>query len=217
MSNTVTKTRFDTNERIRFIGKPLVFSLALVPLVLIVLRAMGIGGDLGANPIEELLDHFGNWGLRFLLITLSITPLRHIIGKPWPLRFRRMLGLFAFFYVSLHFSIYLWLDQGFALGSIVEDIIKRPYITLGLFSVLILLALALTSPHAARRRLGKRWQKLHYLVYPAAILAVWHFWWQVKKDIAEPLVYAVILALLLGFRLVHRHRAQKKKSGAKPA
>ncbi len=204
------RKKFGINERIRFVGKPLVFTLALVPLVLIVLRVFGIVGDLGANPVEELLDHFGNWGLRFLLITLSVTPLRHIIGKPWPLRFRRMLGLFAFFYVVLHFSTYIWLDQGFALGAIIEDIIKRPFITLGLVSVLILLALALTSPHAARRRLGKRWQKLHYLIYPAAILTVWHFWWQVKKDIAEPLIYAVILALLLGFRMVHRQRAKRK-------
>ena len=209
MATSATATRkFGINERIRYVGKPLVFLLALLPLAIIVLRVAGIGGDLGSNPVEELQDHFGNWSLRLLLVTLAVTPLRHIIGKPWPLRFRRMLGLFAFFYVALHFTVYLWLDQGFAMGAIIEDIVKRPFITLGLISLVVLLLLALSSPHAARRRLGKRWQKLHYLVYPAAILAVWHYWWQVKKDITEPLIYAVILAVLLGFRLVRRIRTR---------
>lgn len=207
--STIAARKFGINERIRYVGKPLVFTLALVPFVLVALKTLGVVGELSTNPIEELLDHFGNWGLRFLLITLAITPLRHAIGKPWPLRFRRMLGLFAFFYVAMHFTIYLWLDQGLDLGAVVEDIIKRPFITLGLISVLILLALAVTSPHAARRRLGKTWQKLHYLVYPATILAVWHYWWQVKKDITEPLIYALILAALLGFRLVRKYRRSR--------
>lgn len=199
------------NERIRYVGKPLVFLLASVPLVWIVLKAFNLGSSFGANPIEEMLDHFGNWGLRLLLITLCVTPLRHLIGKPWPLRFRRMLGLFAFFYVALHFTVYAWLDQGWSLIAIGEDIVKRPYITLGLLSVVILLALALTSPHAARRRLGKTWQKLHYLVYPAAILAVWHYWWQVKKDITEPLIYAAILTALLAFRAVKKWRKPPRR------
>ncbi|MFK8028630.1 MAG: sulfite oxidase heme-binding subunit YedZ [Gammaproteobacteria bacterium] len=208
-TNTRSGRKFGTNERIRFIGKPLVFLLALVPFAIIALRASGLYGELGANPVEEILDHFGNWGLRLLLITLCITPLRHVIGKAWPLRFRRMLGLFAFFYVAMHFATYFWLDQGLDVSAVIEDIIKRPFITLGLISVVILLALALTSPHFARRRLGKNWQKLHYLVYPAAILSVWHYWWQVKKDIAEPLVYAVILAALLAFRVVQKRRRRK--------
>ncbi len=193
------------------------FLLALVPFLLVVLRAFGIGSDLGTNPVEELLDQFGNWGLRLLLVTLAITPLRHLIGKPWPLRFRRMLGLFAFFYIALHFTVYLWLDQGFALGAIVDDVIKRPFITLGMISLVVLLLLALTSPHAARRRLGKRWQMLHYLVYPAAILGVWHFWWQVKKDITEPLIYAVILGILLGYRYVRHLRTRRISSARKTA
>ena len=210
MSTTTTaRKKFGINERIRYIGKPLVFSLALLPFVIIALRAAGIYGELGANPVEEILDHFGNWALRLLLVTLSVTPLRHLVGKPWPLRFRRMLGLFAFFYAAMHFATYIWLDQGLALTAVIEDIIKRPFITLGLICVLMLLALALTSPHAARRRLGKKWQKIHYLIYPAAILAVWHFWWQVKKDFVEPLIYAVILAVLLVFRIVQKRRSRK--------
>ena len=206
-TTTPQRRRWGINERIRFIGKPLVFGASLIPLALLVLKVFNIGGDLGANPVEYMLDHFGNWALRFLLITLAVTPLRHLLGKSWPLRFRRMLGLFAFFYVSIHFTVYLWLDQGLALSAIVEDIIKRPFITLGLAAVTILLVLALTSPHAARRRLGKKWQKIHYFIYPAAILAVWHFWWQVKKDITEPLIYALILAVLLLWRVVKKVRA----------
>lgn len=209
------RRRWGLNERIRYIGKPLVFTASLIPLLIIVLQANGLFGGLGANPIEFIMDHFGNWALRFLLITLAITPLRHIIGKPWPLRFRRMLGLFAFFYVSLHFTTYVWLDQGWALGSIIEDIVERRFITLGLAAVLMLLLLAVTSPHAARRRLGKTWQKIHYLIYPASILGVWHFWWQVKKDITEPLIYALILAALLGWRVVWKLKSRKKSQGAR--
>lgn len=209
--STHTVRRFGLNERIRYVGKPLVFTLALLPFVAVVLKAFGLLGELGTNPIEELLDHFGNWGLRFLLITLAVTPLRLAIGKPWPLRFRRMLGLFAFFYVALHFTVYIWLDQGLDLAAVFEDIVKRPFITLGLASVVMLTALAATSAHAIRRRLGKTWQKLHYLVYPATILGVWHYWWQVKKDITEPLIYALILATLLGVRLVNRKRKAKRK------
>jgi len=201
--------RWGINERVRFIGKPTVFILCLIPLALIGLRAVGIGQNLGPNPVEALLDHFGQWGLRFTLVTLAVTPLRHIFHKTWLLRFRRMLGLFAYFYVVLHLFTYLWLDQFFDLPAIIEDVIKRPFITLGMIAVLMLTALAVTSPHRARRALGKKWQKLHRLVYPAAILAVWHFWWQVKKDITEPLIYALILAALLIWRVWHRSSRRK--------
>ena len=135
-----------------------------------------------------------------------MTPLRLVAGAAWLAQLRRMLGLFAFFYVVLHFLVYFVLDQGAGLGYVVEDIVERPYITLGMAALVILMALALTSTHTMRRRLGRRWQQLHNLVYVAAILGVWHYWWQVKLDIAEPLVYAVILALLLGFRLLKTHR-----------
>lgn len=193
--------RWGLTERIRYAGKPLVFAVCLLPIVQVVLRVFEIGGTLGANPVEALLDHFGIWGLRFLLVTLAVTPLRDLLARPWLLRFRRMLGLFAYFYLSLHLTTYLWLDQNFALMAIVEDVIKRPFITLGMTAFLMLSLLAITSPHRLRRRLGKTWQKIHFLIYPAAILAAWHFWWQVKKDITEPLVYVVILSLLLGWRL----------------
>lgn len=208
---TPGQPRWSQAKRISYIGKPLVFSICLIPLLLVVLAAFNIYGSLGANPIEYMLDHFGNWGLRFLLITLAVTPLRHVIGKPWPLRFRRMLGLFAFFYVALHFIIYVWLDQSFVLSAIVEDVIKRPFITLGMLAVVMLLILAVTSPHVMRRKLAKRWQQLHYMIYPASILAVWHFWWQVKKDITEPLIYATLLALLLLFR-VYQKRMKKRRN-----
>ena len=207
-----SRRRWGLNEKIRYVGKPLVFFASLIPIFIIALAAFNIVGSLGANPVEALLDHFGIWGLRFIVITLCVTPLRHLIGKPWPLRFRRMLGLFAFFYVTLHFMTYLWLDQYFDLRAVIEDIIKRPYITLGMAAVVMLTALAVTSPHAARRKLGKTWQKIHYLIYPAAILAVWHFWWQVKKDITEPAIYAAIVGGLLLWRAYRSRRLSRAKT-----
>jgi len=190
----------DTIRQIRFVWKPALFLLCLVPLALLIAELYGLGGGLGTNPIEEIQDRFGNWGLRFIMITLAVTPLRQITNRNWLIRFRRMLGLFAFFYVLMHFLTWLILDQGLLWSAIVEDIVKRPFITLGFAAFLILSALAATSPLAARRRLGKAWQKLHNLVYVAAISGVWHYWWQVKKDISEPLIYALILATLLGYR-----------------
>ncbi|NNF60000.1 MAG: sulfoxide reductase heme-binding subunit YedZ, partial [Gammaproteobacteria bacterium] len=169
--------------------KIVLFIAALFPAFSLVLATFEVAGlSLGANPVEELLHEAGEWGLRFLLITLSITPLRRITGMNWLIRFRRMLGLFAFFYVSAHFLIYAILDQGLAPGPIIEDIVERPYITLGIAALLMLIPLAVTSTNAMMRRLGRRWQQLHYLVYPAAILGVWHFWWQVKEDIREPVI-----------------------------
>ena len=182
--------------------KPVVFLLCLVPLAILLLQAFAVSGlSLGANPVEELLHTLGRWGLKFLLLTLAITPLRRWTGWNWLLRFRRMLGLFAFFYVVLHFLTYAVLDQGLEIVPIVEDVIKRPYITLGMTGLLLLIPLAVTSTKGMMRRLGKRWVKLHRLVYLVAILGVWHFYWQVKLDTLEALVYAVLLILLLATRI----------------
>lgn len=182
--------------------KPVVFLLCLLPLVILFLRTFEVEGmSLGANPIEELLHELGRWGLKFLLLTLTITPLRRLTGWNWILKFRRMLGLFAFFYTVLHFLTYAVLDQGLDLSVIIEDVIKRPYITLGMTGLLLLIPLAVTSTRGMMRRLGRGWVKLHRLVYVIAILGVWHFYWQVKLDTLEALVYAMILAVLLATRI----------------
>ncbi len=190
--------------------KVVVFAASLVPLALMVLAAFGVSGSLGANPVEELINRTGGWGLKFLLITLAVTPARRITGWHWLIRFRRMLGLFAFFYVLLHFITYAVIDHRMDLGIIVEDIVQRPFITLGAAALLMLIPLAATSTKGMMRRLGRRWQQLHRLVYVIAILGVWHFWWQVKQDIREPLVYAAILAVLLGYRAWHRWRENSR-------
>ena len=201
--------RRNTHTRVRRIGKPLVFGLGIMPFALIALRTLGLlAPGLGANPVEALLEYFGEWGLRFLLIALAVTPLRRLSGYAWTGQFRRMLGLFAFFYVLMHFSVYLVLDQQLAGGPILEDILERPFITLGVIGLLLLTALAATSTNAARRRLGRNWNRLHKSVYAVGVLGVWHYWWQVKKDITEPAIYAVILAILLGIRLVYAAKAR---------
>jgi len=200
----------DTLKQIRFVWKPIVFALCLLPGVLVVTDTFDITGSLGANPVEEIQDRLGNWGLRFIMIALAVTPLRRLSGWNWLLRFRRMLGLFAFFYVLMHFLAWLILDQGFLLSAIVEDIAERPFITLGFTALLILTAMAATSTNGIRRRLGRRWQQLHYGAYVAGILGVWHYWWQVKKDIQEPLIYAVILGVLLGYRAWARLARNRK-------
>ena len=191
----------DTLQKVRLIGKPVVFLLCLVPALLVVTDAFEITGTLGANPIEAILDRFGTWGIRFILIALAVTPLRRITGWTWLTQFRRMLGLFTFFYVLLHFLTYLILDQGLLLSAILEDIVERPFITIGFAALLLLLAMAITSTNGMRRRMGKRWQQLHYAAYAVGILGVWHYWWQVKKDASDAQIYAVILAVLLGLRL----------------
>jgi sulfoxide reductase heme-binding subunit YedZ len=194
----------DTLTQIRLVWKPLVFLACLVPFALVAGDLFGVTGSLGANPVEEMLDRFGNWGLRFVMITLAVTPLRQLSGWNWLARFRRMLGLFTFFYVLMHFLTWLVLDQGLLLSAIAEDIVKRPFITIGVLALVLLIALAVTSTSGMRRRLGRRWQSLHNAIYLIAILGVWHFWWQVKLDTAEPLVYAIILGLLLGWRVWKR-------------
>jgi len=184
--------------------KPVLFLLCLLPLAFLLLRAFEVAGyGLGANPIEELLHELGRWGLKFLLLGLTITPLRRWTGWNWLLRFRRMLGLFAFFYIVLHFLTYAILDQGLDIAAIIEDVIKRPYITLGMTGFLLLIPLAVTSTKGMMRRLGKRWQKLHRLVYVIAIVAVWHFYWQVKLDTLDATVYGLVLATLLATRVFH--------------
>lgn len=201
----------NTSQQIRFIWKPFVFIACLVPLFLLVGNALGWTGTLGANPIEAILDHFGNWALRFILIALSVTPLRRLSHWNWLARFRRMLGLFAFFYAAMHFITWLWLDRELRLADILEDLVERPFIALGFIAVLLLTALAVTSFSALRRRMGRHWQTLHYAVYPIGILGVWHYWWQVKKDITEPLVYASILAALLAIRVFWRLQKTRKQ------
>lgn len=188
-----------------------VFVACLLPAAQLALATFGIAGfSLGANPVEALLHGAGAWGLRLLLVTLAVTPVRRLTGLNWLVRLRRMLGLFAFFYIACHFLIYAVLDQGLALDAIVEDIAERPYITIGMAALVMMIPLAVTSTNAMVRRLGRRWQTLHRLVYPIAILGVWHFWWQVKQDIREPLIYALILAALLGFRIWHSRRHKRR-------
>lgn len=185
------------------VGKVLLFLVCLLPLV----RAAGIvlTGE-AVNPVEFITRSTGTWTLVWLLATLSMTPLRRLTGQAWPLKCRRMLGLFAFFYASLHFTTYLWLDQFFDWHHILKDIAKRPFITVGFAAIVLMTPLALTSTQAWMRRLKRNWGKLHRLVYPVAILAVTHYWWLVKRDITQPLIYAAALALLLGLRLWWRAR-----------
>jgi sulfoxide reductase heme-binding subunit YedZ len=179
--------------------KPLLFAAALMPAAALVYRFYT--NDLTANPIDYITDQTGTWALAFLFITLTITPLRRLTGWNALVRVRRMLGLFSFFYAFLHMSTWVVLYNFFDLRSMTEDVVKRPFITVGMATFLILLALALTSNRFAARRLGRRWQTLHRLVYVAAIGAVAHFWWLVKADITEPRRWAVALAGLLSLRL----------------
>lgn len=192
-------------QRYRWLWKPAVFILALLPAARLLAGAFGVAGgaDLGADPVNELLHQCGKTALQLLLLTLAVRPLAQLV-KPLHnlMRLRRMLGLFAFFYALLHLVVYVWLDQNLDLRTVGEDILKRPYITIGMLALLLLIPLAVTSTNGWMRRLGRRWQALHRLIYPIAILAVWHFWWQVKADIREPMAYAFVLAVLLGYRLV---------------
>jgi len=179
-------------------GKPLVFCVSLLPLVWLCWLAWQ--DRLGANPVETLSHRTGDWSLRFLLLTLAVTPLRRLSGWNWLMKFRRMLGLFAFFYVCLHLGVYLIFDQFFDPSAILEDIAKRPYITVGFAGFLLLIPLAATSTNGMIKRLGRNWQRLHRLVYLIGMLGVVHYWWLVKADISEPLLYAGLLTMLLGYR-----------------
>ena len=195
--------------------KAFVFVLALAPLARLALGAFVYPEWLGANPAEYITRATGDWTLRFLLITLAVTPLRKLTGWGGLLRLRRMLGLYAFFYVVVHLSSYVSFDHVFDFGEIIKDIIKRPFITVGFASFLLLLPLAVTSTNAMVRRLGaKRWIALHRLIYVIGPLGVLHFWWMVKRDLTEPIIYALVLALLLGYRIVLKWRERKTRPGA---
>ena len=203
------------NQTIRWVLKPAVFLAALIPFGLLVQRL--VNGNLGADPLKEITNETGLWTLRLLCITLTVTPIRRLTGWNAAVRFRRMLGLFAFFYGTVHFLIFIVADRLASLGfpsfaewqtwkaltaSIGEEILKRPYITVGFTSWVCMLALALTSTGGMVRRLGgRRWQQLHRLIYVAAVAGVVHFWWLVKADVREPRSYAVIVGALLAFRL----------------
>jgi len=165
--------------------------------------------QLGANPIEAISNASGQWTLRFLLFSLAMTPLRRYCGWGSAIRIRRMLGLYAFFYVCLHLLSYLWLDQFFDWGEIGRDILKRPFITVGMLAFVLLLPLALTSSRAMIKRLGRNWKKLHRLAYLVPLLGVLHFWWLVKADVREPLIYALLLAILLLLRLLPRRSSRR--------
>lgn len=184
------------------VAKALVFVAALIPLARLIW--LGVIDKLGAHPVEFVTHSTGTWALVMLLITLSITPLRVLIGNAWPQQFRRMAGLFAFFYACLHFLCYIWLDHWFDWAEITKDISKHPYVMVGFTGLVLMLPLAATSTQAMMRRLKRQWQKLHRLVYVIATLGVLHFYWLVKKDISEPLIYGCVLALLLGFRLARK-------------
>jgi methionine sulfoxide reductase heme-binding subunit len=181
--------------------KPLVFLACLGPLARLGWKAYNHA--LGANPIEVITHSTGDWTLIFLLVTLSITPLRKLTGQLWLIRFRRMLGLFAFFYVVLHFLTYIWLDKFFDVHEMLADIAKRKFITVGFTGFVLLIPLAITSTAGWIRRLGgKRWQRLHQLIYLSAMAGVIHYLWLVKKDIHKPLEYALVLGVLLGYRII---------------
>jgi sulfoxide reductase heme-binding subunit YedZ len=197
--------------------KMAVFCLSLLPAIFLTLDS--IHDNLGANPVETLHFSLGRWALRFLCLTLVLTPLRYMLNQRWPLRFRRMFGLFAFFYASLHLLVFLWLDIEFSWYYFRLEVADSPYLLLGLSTFALLLPLAITSTQSLQKRLGKHWRSLHKLIYPAAVLAVLHYLMLVKSDLSQPLLYAGILTFLLFFRLFQytqknklRHISDKKKA-----
>lgn len=196
--------------------KPVLFALCLLPFVFLVIGAFT--GKLSADPIEDITFTTGKWTLRFLLITLAVTPLRTTTGWNTLIRLRRMLGLFAFFYVCLHFSTYIVLEQFFAWPEIIEDILKRNYILVGFLGFVLLIPLAITSTNKMMRRLGgKRWQQLHRLVYIAAVAGILHFLWLVKSDVTEPVIHAIILTALLGYRAFYQRRSARSQEHSQKA
>lgn len=198
-------------QRYRWVYKPLLHLACLAPLVLAlggIAQLYEVGGlpgwlaaDLGVDPVRRLLGIAGKTSLNLLLVTLAVTPLRVLTGNADLLRLRRTLGVYAASYAFAHFGVYLGLFQAFDWSEIVKDLYKRWYIVLGLAALLLLLPLTVTSTNAMMRRLKRRWQTLHRLIYPIAILGVSHYWIQTKKDLTQPLIYATLLALLLGYRL----------------
>jgi sulfoxide reductase heme-binding subunit YedZ len=193
--------------------KLLVFTLSLLPFF--ELLVAGINDQLGANPIETLHFGFGDWALRFLCIGLALTPMKIITGQSWPVRFRRMMGLFAFFYASLHLLVYVVLDLSLSWTALVDEVPKSPYILAGLVTYLLLLPLALTSTPSMQKRFGRYWLVLHRLVYAAAITALVHYFWLVKKDYTQPLIYAVVVTMLLTVRAFNIYQKQISSVKAK--
>lgn len=180
--------------------KPVLFLICLIPLALLIHRALT--GGLGANPVEFLQHSTGDWTLRFLIFTLAVTPLRKLLNLPDLIRFRRMLGLFAFFYVCLHFITYIGPDQSFNFAGMLKDVVKRPFITVGFLAFLLLIPLAITSTAGWIRRLGgRRWQMLHRAIYISAMLGVIHYYWLVKSDVRKPLFYGALVVILLAYRV----------------
>lgn len=204
---------------VRRVYKPFLFVLSALPLAWLAAAVADQYGHtiagirLGADPVAEILHDLGQWGLRFLIFTLCITPLRVTLGWPWLVQLRRMLGLYAFTYVLLHFLTWLILDQGFYWSGILKDIAKRPFITVGFAAFVLLIPLAITSTNKMMRRLGRRWQKLHRLIYIIVLLGALHYYWKQKSDVREPLLYFAIIAFLLGWRVWYaRTRAQQSAS-----
>lgn len=197
----------------RWLIKPAVFAVAITPALWLMAGALGLAGvSLGVDPVRTLVHENGTMALRMLVATLAITPLRQLTGHSHLLRLRRMLGLFAFFYGLLHLGSWVWFDQGLDLQMILSEVVKRPYLLVGLSAVLLMVPLAVTSTAAWQRRLKRRWTQLHRLTYVVVVLGVWHFWWQVKKDLREPIAYAVIVAVLLGWRAWQARRRVTAKS-----
>jgi len=196
--------------------KPLVWLGALAPLALIVVGIFELAGQsLGPNPIREILHVTGKTSLNLLLITLCATPLRELTGQTWWVRPRRLLGLMAFSYALLHFLVYAVLELELQLGELGQELARRPYILVGTVALLALIPLAITSTDRMMRRLGRRWQRLHRLIYPITALGIWHYYWQVKADIREPLIYLGLLAVLLAWRA--RSAWVRRKSRQVPA
>lgn len=189
-----------------------VFLGGLAPLTRLIW--LGYFDGLSANPIEFITRSTGTWTLVFLCITLTVTPLRRLAGLAWPLRLRRMLGLFAFFYGFLHLTTYIWFDQWFDLIEVVKDVFKRPFITAGFTAFVLMVPLALTSNGWSMRKLGRRWQLLHRLIYLIAPIGLLHYFWHKsgKNDFFEPIVYALIIGLLLGLRLYWRHQTRSRRA-----
>jgi sulfoxide reductase heme-binding subunit YedZ len=193
--------------------KSIIWVACLAPLFRLIWK--GLAGSLGANPIEFITLSTGTWTLVCLLTTLAITPLRRMTGQSWLIRLRRLVGLFAFFYGTLHFITYVWLDKFFDVPGMIKDVVKRPFITAGFLAFLLLIPLAVTSTAGAIRWMGgRKWKLLHRLIYISGVSAVVHFWWKVKADVREPAIYAAVLAVLLGIRLVFRIHAKLSRSGS---
>jgi sulfoxide reductase heme-binding subunit YedZ len=194
------------------VAKALAHAACAAPLAWLLLRGFGVGGTtLGANPVETVLHNLGTTGLNVLFVTLAVTPARQLTGINWLVRLRRLLGLWCFFYVVMHFASYALLDLRLAWGEIFADIVERPYITVGMAALIGLIPLAITSTKGMQRRLGRRWSTLHRAIYGIAVLALVHFFWQTKADLFEPLIYAGVLTALLGYRVVHATRQRSRR------